>query len=99
MEHRYNPMHDRVLVRRHAPEERTEGGLYIPEKAKNKATMGTVLAVGPGAHVAGCGFVETTVKPGAVVLFGKYSGSELAEGDDLIVMREGDILAVDSGVE
>ncbi len=96
MGERYKPTQDRVLVRRHAPEERTEGGLYIPEKAKNKATTGTVLAVGPGVHVAGCGFVETTVKPGAVVLFGKYSGSELAEGDDLIVMREGDILAVDS---
>ncbi len=84
------PLADRVLVEPAAAEEKTAGGIYIPDTAKEKPQRGTVVAVGPGKKDE-----PTTVKEGDVVLYGKYSGTELqVEGKDLLIMRESDILAI-----
>ena len=84
------PLADRVLVEPAAAEEKTAGGIYIPDTAKEKPQRGTVIAVGPGKKDE-----PTTVKSGDTVLYGKYSGTELqVEGKDLLIMRESDILAI-----
>lgn len=84
------PLSDRVLVEPAAAEEKTAGGIYIPDTAKEKPQKGTVVAVGPGKKDE-----PTTVKSGDVVLYGKYSGTELqVEGKDYLMMRESDILAI-----
>ena len=84
------PLSDRVLVEPAAAEEKTAGGIYIPDTAKEKPQRGTVVAVGPGKADE-----PTTVKKGDQVLYGKYSGTELqVEGKDLLIMRESDILAI-----
>ncbi len=84
------PLADRVLVEPAAAEEKTAGGIYIPDTAKEKPQRGVVVAVGPGKKDE-----PTTVKEGDTVLYGKYSGTELQfEGKDLLIMREADILAV-----
>lgn len=84
------PLSDRVLVEPAAAEEKTAGGIYIPDTAKEKPQRGTVVAVGPGKVDE-----PTTVKKGDQVLYGKYSGTELqVEGKDLLIMRESDILAI-----
>ncbi|MEY2924485.1 MAG: hypothetical protein RLZZ337_1033 [Bacteroidota bacterium] len=84
------PLADRVLVEPAAAEEKTAGGIYIPDTAKEKPQRGTVIAVGPGKKDE-----PTTVKAGDTVLYGKYSGTELqVEGKDLLIMRESDILAI-----
>ena len=84
------PLSDRVVVETAAAETKTAGGIYIPDTAKEKPQKGTVLAVGPGKVDE-----PTTVKVGDVVLYGKYSGTELnVEGKDLLIMRESDILAI-----
>jgi chaperonin GroES len=84
------PLSDRVVVEPAAAETKTAGGIYIPDTAKEKPQKGTVLAVGPGKVDE-----PTTVKVGDVVLYGKYSGTELnVEGKDLLIMRESDILAI-----
>jgi chaperonin GroES len=84
------PLADRVLVEPAAAEEKTAGGIYIPDTAKEKPQKGTVIAVGPGKKDE-----PTTVREGDVVLYGKYSGTELqVEGKDLLIMRESDILAI-----
>ena len=81
------PLSDRVVVEPAAAETKTAGGIYIPDTAKEKPQKGTVLAVGPGKVDE-----PTTVKVGDVVLYGKYSGTELnVEGKDLLIMRESDI--------
>jgi chaperonin GroES len=78
------PLHDRVIVKPAKAEEKTAGGIIIPDTAKEKPQRGTVIAAGP-----------VTVKIGDTVLYGKYSGTEITiEGDDLLIMRESDILAI-----
>jgi len=80
------PLHDRVIVQRKAEEEKTAGGIYIPDSAKEKPQGGIIVAAGPKCQ---------TVKEGDVVLFAKYAGSEFSmDGEDLIIMREDDILGV-----
>jgi chaperonin GroES len=84
------PLADRVLIEPAAAEEKTAGGLYIPDTAKEKPQRGTVVAVGNGKKDE-----PLTVKTGDVVLYGKYSGTEInVEGKDLLMMRESDILAI-----
>ena len=84
------PLHDRVLVRPQAPEEKTAGGIIIPDTAKEKPQKGIVVAVGNGSKD-----YEMTVKVGDTVLYGKYAGTELKfEGKDYLIMKEEEIFAV-----
>lgn len=84
------PLHDRVIVKPAAAETRTAGGIIIPDTAKEKPQRGTVVAAGPGKKDD-----PVTVKPGDTVLYGKYAGTEVTiDGEDLIIMRESDILAI-----
>ena len=86
----FRPLQDRVLVRRIEQEEKTLGGIIIPDTAKEKPQRGTVVAAGPGKKDE-----PVTVKVGDTVLYGKYSGTEIQiEGDDFLIMRESDILAI-----
>ena len=87
------PLQDRVIVKRMEEEEKTAGGIIIPDTAKEKPQQGKVLAVGPGKVLDNGTRVELTVKEGDLVLFGKYSGSEVTlDGEELLIMREDDIL-------
>lgn len=89
------PLHDRVVVSRVDGESQTTGGLYIPDSAKEKPARGIVLAVGEGKRDEAGQRVALDVKPGDEVLFGKYAGHELRiDGEDVIVLREEEILAV-----
>jgi chaperonin GroES len=91
----FTPLHDRVLVRRIEGEEKTKGGLIIPDTAKEKPSEGEVIAVGEGARKESGERIEPVVKAGDRVLFGKWSGSEVRiEGEDLLIMKESDILGV-----
>lgn len=84
------PLHDRVIVKPAAAEEKSAGGIIIPDTAKEKPQRGQVIAAGPGKKDE-----PTTVKAGDVVLYGKYSGTEITiEGIDYLIMRESDILAI-----
>jgi chaperonin GroES len=84
------PLHDRVIVKPAAAEEKTAGGIIIPDTAKEKPQRGTVIAAGPGKKDE-----PVTVKQGDTVLYGKYSGTEISiEGEDFLIMRESDILAI-----
>jgi chaperonin GroES len=84
------PLHDRVIVKPAAAEEKTAGGIYIPDTAKEKPSKGTVVAAGPGKVDE-----PMTVKAGDTVLYGKYAGTEITiDGSDLLIMRESDILAI-----
>jgi chaperonin GroES len=96
---KFRPLHDRVVVRRLEEDERTKGGIIIPDTAKEKPQQGEVIAVGPGA-VDEKGTVQPLdVKPGDRVLFGKWSGTEVKlDGEDLLIMKESDILGVLEGV-
>jgi chaperonin GroES len=88
------PLHDRVIVKRIEEEERTKGGIIIPDSAKEKPQEGRVVAVGPGKLEDGK-TIKPDVKKGDRVLFGKYSGSEIKlDGEDHVIMREDDILGV-----
>jgi len=89
------PIHNRVLVQRDPPTETTKGGIIIPDNAKEKITKGTVIAIGPGKATDSGRFVETTLKVGDRIIFGKYSGSEFEEhGDTRLFMPEDEILGV-----
>jgi len=89
------PLHDRVIVKRMEEEQKTAGGIIIPDSAKEKPQQGKVLAVGPGKVLEGGTRVDMTVKTGDLVLFGKYSGSEVKiDGDEVLIMREDDILGI-----
>ena len=91
----FTPLHDRVLVRRIEPEEKTAGGIIIPDSAKEKPQEGEVIAVGKGVRDEDGEFVALDVAVGDRILFGKWSGTEVKiEGDDLIIMKESDILGV-----
>jgi chaperonin GroES len=91
----FRPLHDRVLVRRVTAEEKTAGGIIIPDTAKEKPQEGEVVAVGPGARDEDGKHVPMDLKAGDRILFGKWSGTEVKlEGEDLIIMKESDVLGV-----
>lgn len=91
----FRPLHDRVLVRRLDAEEKTAGGIIIPDTAKEKPQQGEIIATGPGARNQQGQLVQLDVKPGDLVLFGKWSGTEVKiEGEDLLIMKESDLLGV-----
>ena len=92
---KFRPLHDRVVVRRIEEDERTKGGIIIPDTAKEKPQQGEIVAVGPGARDEKGALVALDVKPGDRVLFGKWSGTEVKiDGEDLLIMKESDILGV-----
>jgi chaperonin GroES len=92
------PLNDRVLVKRLAEEEKTAGGLFIPDSAKEKPTRGKIVAVGSGRSNDEGVRKPLDVKAGDTILFGKYAGTEIKlDGEELIIMREDDILAVIEG--
>ena len=91
----FRPLHDRVAVRRIEAEEKTAGGIIIPDTAKEKPQEGEVVAVGPGARDETGKLVELSVKAGDRILFGKWSGTEVkVDGEELLIMKESDILGV-----
>jgi len=95
---KFRPLHDRVVVRRVEEEERTKGGIIIPDSAKEKPQQGEVVAVGPGARNEEGHVVALDVKAGDRVLFGKWSGTEVKiDGEDLLIMKETDILGIVEG--
>jgi chaperonin GroES len=89
------PLHDRIIVRRIEEEDRTAGGIIIPDTAKEKPQQGKVIAVGNGRLMEKGEIIPLTVKEGDRVLFAKYAGSDVkVEGEELLIMREDDILAI-----
>jgi chaperonin GroES len=89
------PLHDRVVVRRLNAEEKTKGGIIIPDTAKEKPMEGEIVAAGPGARNEAGALVPLDVKAGDRVLFGKWSGTEVKiDGEDLLIMKESDILGI-----
>ena len=91
----FRPLHDRVLVRRVKEEEKTKGGIIIPDTAKEKPSEGVIVSVGPGARDDAGKINALDVKAGDRVLFGKWSGTEVKlNGEDLIIMKESDILGI-----
>ena len=91
----FTPLHDRVLVRRIEGEDKTKGGLIIPDTAKEKPQEGEVVAVGEGARKDSGELIPMSVKKGDRILFGKWSGTEVKlDGEDLLIMKESDILGV-----
>ena len=91
----FTPLHDRVLVRRIESEEKTSGGLIIPDSAKEKPQEGEVVSVGAGARDDDGDRIAMDVKAGDRILFGKWSGTEIKiDGEDLIIMKESDILGL-----
>jgi chaperonin GroES len=89
------PLHDRVVVRRIDEDERTPGGIIIPDTAKEKPMQGTVVAVGPGARDEGGARIAPDVATGDRILFGKWSGTEVKlNGEDVLIMKESDIMGV-----
>ena len=91
----FRPLHDRVVVRRVDSEEKTKGGIIIPDTAKEKPSEGVIEAVGPGARDESGKINALDVKAGDRVLFGKWSGTEVKlNGEDLIIMKESDIMGV-----
>ena len=91
----FRPLHDRVVVRRLDSEEKTKGGIIIPDTAKEKPSEGVVVAVGPGARDDSGKIVAPDVKAGDRILFGKWSGTEVKlDGEDLLIMKESDIMGV-----
>jgi chaperonin GroES len=91
----FRPLHDYVLIKRHADVEEQYGGIIIPDTAKDKPQEGAVMAVGPGKHLDDGGRRPMAVAVGNKVLFGKYAGTEIKlNGEDLLVMRESDLLGI-----
>jgi chaperonin GroES len=92
---KFRPLHDRVVLRRLEGEEKTKGGIIIPDTAKEKPQEGEVVAVGPGARDESGKLVPLDLKPGDRVLFGKWSGTEVKiDGEDLLIMKETDVMGV-----
>ncbi|MBJ6125800.1 co-chaperone GroES [Microvirga splendida] len=92
---KFRPLHDRIVVRRIDAEEKTAGGIIIPDTAKEKPQQGEVIAVGPGARNEQGQLVPLDVQVGDTVLFGKWSGTEVKiDGEDLLIMKESDIMGV-----
>jgi chaperonin GroES len=95
---KFRPLHDRVVIRRIEGEEKTKGGIIIPDTAKEKPQEGEVIAVGPGARDENGKVVPLDLKAGDRVLFGKWSGSEVKiDDEDLLIMKESDIMGVIEG--
>jgi chaperonin GroES len=96
---KFRPLHDRVVVRRIEEDDRTRGGIIIPDTAKEKPQQGEIVAAGPAALDEKGKLQPLDVKPGDRVLFGKWSGTEVKiDGEDLLIMKESDILGVLEGV-
>ena len=92
---KFRPLHDRVIVRRIEEDEKTSGGIIIPDTAKEKPMQGEVLAVGPGERNEKGQITPLDVKAGDRILFGKWSGTEVKmDGDELLIMKESDIMGV-----
>jgi len=92
---KFRPLHDRVVVRRLEGEEKTKGGIIIPDTAKEKPMEGEVIAAGPGARNEAGALVPLDVKAGDRILFGKWSGTEVKlDGEDLLIMKESDIMGI-----
>ena len=92
---KFRPLHDRVVVRRIDAQEKSKGGIIIPDTAKEKPQEGEVIAVGPGGRDEAGKLIPIDVKSGDRILFGKWSGSEIKlEGEDLLIMKESDVLGV-----
>jgi len=98
---KFRPLHDRIVVRRLESEEKTRGGIIIPDTAKEKPQEGEVVAVGPGARNEQGQIVALDVKTGDRILFGKWSGTEIKiDGEDFLIMKEADVMGViDAQVE
>src|SRR5512146_936979 len=95
---KFRPLHDRVVVRRIQAEEKTKGGIIIPDTVKEKPQEGEVVAVGPGGRDESGKLTPVELKPGERVLFGKWSGSEVKiDGEELLIMKETDVMRVIEG--
>ena len=91
----FRPLHDRVVVRRTDGDDKTKGGIIIPDTAKEKPSEGVIVAVGPGARDESGKIVPPDVKAGDRILFGKWSGTEVKlDGDELLIMKDTDIMGV-----
>jgi len=91
----FRPLHDRILVRRIEAEQKTAGGIIIPDTAKEKPSEGEVIAVGPGVRGEGSKYIALDVKVGDRILFGKWSGTEIKlDGEDLLILKESDVMGV-----
>src|SRR6266576_2189934 len=92
---KFRPLHDRVVVKRIDAEEKSKGGIIIPDTAKEKPSQGQIVAVGPGGRDESGKIIPPDVKAGDKVLFGKWSGTEVVlDGEDLLIMKESDIMGV-----
>jgi chaperonin GroES len=95
---KFRPLHDRVVVRRVESEEKTAGGIIIPDTAKEKPQEGEIVAVGPGARDEAGKLVPLDVKAGDRILFGKWSGTEVKiDGEELLIMKESDVMGIVEG--
>jgi len=95
---KFRPLHDRVVVKRIDAEEKTAGGIIIPDTAKEKPSQGEIIAVGPGGRDESGKLIPIDLKVGDTVLFGKWSGTEVKiDGQDLLIMKESDIMGVIEG--
>ncbi|MGE4218939.1 MAG: co-chaperone GroES [Alphaproteobacteria bacterium] len=95
---KFRPLHDRVLVRRVAEEEKTAGGIIIPDTAKEKPMQGEIIAVGSGSKAEDGKVTPLDVKAGDIILFGKWSGTEVKiDGEELLIMKESDIMGIIEG--
>jgi chaperonin GroES len=95
---KFRPLHDRVVVRRVESEEKTAGGIIIPDTAKEKPQEGEIVAVGPGARDEAGKLVPLDVKAGDRILFGKWSGTEVKiDGEELLIMKESDVMGIIEG--
>ena len=95
---KFRPLHDRVVVRRLDAEEKTKGGIIIPDTVKEKPQEGEIVAVGPGARDEKGKLVPIDLKKGDKILFGKWSGSEIKlDGEELLIMKESDVMGVIEG--
>ncbi|RWQ86780.1 MAG: co-chaperone GroES [Mesorhizobium sp.] len=92
---KFRPLHDRVVIRRAESDTKSKGGIIIPDNAKEKPQEGEVIAVGPGARDESGALIALDVKPGDLILFGKWSGTEVKiDGEDLLIMKEADIMGI-----
>jgi|SRR5215831_17800134 chaperonin GroES len=92
---KFRPLHDRIVVRRITAEEKTKGGIIIPDTAQEKPSQGEVIAVGPGGRDENGKLIPIDLKTGDKVLFGKWSGTEVKlDGEELLIMKESDIMGV-----
>ena len=95
---KFRPLHDRIVVRRVDAEEKTKGGIIIPDTAKEKPQEGEVIAVGPGARDESGKLIPLDLKAGDRILFGKWSGTDIKlDGEDLLIMKESDVMGVIEG--